>query len=643
MNVAVSFLLFTTLFPSPMPGSVLRRSLLLYLPAMCVVGGVLYFHLHALVSGSLAAYGVGRSLYDLFHILILVYVGLGILNFIRSFRRTTDPVERKKLQWILWGLAIGPGPFLLLVTLVELFVPLSPVPEEYTLVFFVLIPITFAISLIRYHLLDIEIVISRTTVYAMVFGIVVGVYLCAVAIAAFVVGSASPPAYAAGAVLVALLFEPARVRVQRFVDRRFFRVRYDFRLAERRFLERIEHCVDVQQLADLLVGDTDALIPLRRIGFFRVEEPGHRLRCMAHRGFDMLERRGVTLEPERLKTQLENPVGLTERMEPGITHEPADPGVFHRWGMVVVFPMVAEGPTLLGFLVLGEKKSGARFTSEDVDLMRNVAAQAGLEIQRIMLQQQLMEKQAEARHLAELNQLKSDFVSYVSHEFRTPLTSIRMYAELLGTIAGRVGAKGQEFLHVIEGETERLDRMVTTVLDSAKIERGVKHYRFEKCDLRSIADNVLAMMSYQLKKHRFRVDYRPGRGPAPFIADADAVGQAIMNLISNSIKYSGGRRKITLVLTRNARWVSCAVTDCGEGVSRDALPHLFEKFYRDPARSSGVQGVGLGLPLVKHIMDAHGGAVLVKSTPGKGSTFTLRFPVRGPIHGTNNKHPGGGG
>jgi two-component system phosphate regulon sensor histidine kinase PhoR len=206
-----------------------------------------------------------------------------------------------------------------------------------------------------------------------------------------------------------------------------------------------------------------------------------------------------------------------------------------------------------------------------------------------------------------------------------------MFAELLRARARRADRKTLEYLQIIEGESDRLDRMVTTILDSARIDRGVKEYHFQNADLAEITRSVMSAMNYQLSKHGFsvRLTGLSGGRRYPVHVDRDAVMEAIINLIANSIKYSAAKKHLKIALSRKGGFVQCTVEDRGRGISPEVLPHIFEKFYRDPAQSRRVQGVGLGLPLVKHIMDAHGGEVIVKSTPGRGSVFSLQLPVAG--------------
>jgi two-component system phosphate regulon sensor histidine kinase PhoR len=135
-------------------------------------------------------------------------------------------------------------------------------------------------------------------------------------------------------------------------------------------------------------------------------------------------------------------------------------------------------------------------------------------------------------------------------------------------------------------------------------------------------------MEYQLKKEGFTVrtaGLAPGRS-YPVRVDPDAVLEALINLVANAIKYSDKRKQIQLVLAEDDSWVRCSVIDRGRGIPVEALPHVFKKYYRIPSAGFEIEGVGLGLPLVKSIVEAHGGRIEVESTPGGGSRFHLLFP-----------------
>jgi two-component system phosphate regulon sensor histidine kinase PhoR len=213
-----------------------------------------------------------------------------------------------------------------------------------------------------------------------------------------------------------------------------------------------------------------------------------------------------------------------------------------------------------------------------------------------------------------------------------------MFAELMSARRPKHAAKAREYARIIDGEADRLNRLVNTILDSAKIEQGVKTYNFRDVDLGKIASRVMDAMEYQLRKQGFNVRFKPHRSPLPVYADPDAVGEALMNLVANSLKYSSTHRDLWVKMGKRGDRVFCTVRDRGCGISREALPHLFEKFYRDPAFSGRIEGVGLGLALVKHIVDAHGGSIDVQSTQGKGSMFHIELPSPRHRDGQKNKN-----
>jgi signal transduction histidine kinase len=625
----VLFLHFTFLFPA-MRWRRFRRWLgWLYAVGALIAVWQSWIYLQAAASHSLEMFRAavsGEMIQNAFVFLILL---LSVLNFILSYKSAESVSDKKKLRWMLFGLSIGPTPFIFLWVLPQAVGAAPQIPEVVFKLILLLIPASFTISIVRYHLLDIDFIINRSAVYVTVIALLLAVYVGIIGLLATSIRTPSVYTSAAAAVVVALAFEPVRRRVQRFVDKQFFRVRYNYREAQRQLIEEIKDCLDVRQLGEYLVSRIQELIPIERIGFFVLRQPGHHLELLAHHEFDMLARHGVRFDKEHLQTDLKRTVALDESIEPGLAHESANAEVFRRWGMALVFPMLSEADEILGFLVLGSKKSGGRFTVEDVDLLTTVSIQAGVAMKRIALQQELLLKQEEARRLEELSQLKSFFVSSVSHDLKTPLTSIKMFAELLRSNK-KLAAKGAgDYLEIIEGEADRLTRLINNVLDFAKMERGVKEYHFSEVGVNEVVSTVLRSMAYQFKMGKFKVHMHISSRAYRIRADADALAEAVINLLSNAMKYSGERKELSVSTFCEKGYVGVSVKDCGIGIPEDKLENIFNPFYRvDDKQTQRVGGVGLGLSIVKHVIDAHGGKIEVSSSPGEGSTFTLLF-----VHG----------
>lgn len=242
------------------------------------------------------------------------------------------------------------------------------------------------------------------------------------------------------------------------------------------------------------------------------------------------------------------------------------------------------------------------------------------------------------RHLT-LARQKTDFVSNVSHELKTPLTSIRLFAELLAE--GRVtdDAKQRRYLQVITAESARLTRLINNVLDFARLERGEKSYTFTRCDLAAVVSETVATYRPHLEQAGFKLelDLPPATTPVFVNADRDALAQVLMNLLSNAEKYSAERKEIRIELrATTAPQAACEVRvlDRGLGVPPGTESRIFEQFYRaHDSLSSGIQGSGLGLTLARQIARAHGGEITCEPRPGGGSCFTLRLPAAGKSEG----------
>jgi len=233
------------------------------------------------------------------------------------------------------------------------------------------------------------------------------------------------------------------------------------------------------------------------------------------------------------------------------------------------------------------------------------------------------------RQQMQLAQMKSDFVSNVSHELRTPLALIRMYAETLELGRIRDEKKQQDYYRIIGQETERLTRLINNILNFSRIESGKKQYHFKETDLNLIVQNLLEMYNFHIQNKGFKLIASLDPGIPKIQADEEAVAEAVLNLLDNAIKYSENEKVIAVRSFVRDSAVVIEIEDHGIGVNAEHSKYIFEKFYRvSDSLVHNTKGSGLGLTLVKHIMEAHQGRVALASTPGKGSCFSLIFPVK---------------
>ena len=228
----------------------------------------------------------------------------------------------------------------------------------------------------------------------------------------------------------------------------------------------------------------------------------------------------------------------------------------------------------------------------------------------------------------EVSRMQSDFVAAVSHEFRSPLTSIRQLSELLAE--GRVPGQDrrQMYYDTLVRETTRLQRLVEALLNFGRMEAGVRKYRFEELDAASLVERVVAEFAPQMESSGRHIELEASPALCPIDADPEALSVALRNLVDNALKYSPGRPTVWVQWAAENAHVAIRVRDRGVGIPQSERRAIFRKFFRGTAAAAAnVKGSGVGLAMVRHIVAAHGGEISVVSEPGEGSTFTILLPA----------------
>jgi two-component system, OmpR family, phosphate regulon sensor histidine kinase PhoR len=242
---------------------------------------------------------------------------------------------------------------------------------------------------------------------------------------------------------------------------------------------------------------------------------------------------------------------------------------------------------------------------------------------------------AAVRKERRLNELKSDFISNVSHELKTPLSLIRMFGELIAMGKLKNPDTSREYANIITRESERLARLIDNVLDFARMERGKVAYDFNpEADLADVVARALDVYRFRLDREglKLTVDIEPELPPVRL--DEAAMTLALLNLVDNAIKYgkpSGEGGEVTVRVQRDGANLALSVQDNGPGIEPEEQRKVFERFYRaKQARGRPIRGSGIGLSLVRHIAAAHGGKVTLVSEENRGCTFTVTVPVTAP-------------
>jgi len=305
----------------------------------------------------------------------------------------------------------------------------------------------------------------------------------------------------------------------------------------------------------------------------------------------------------------------------------------------IICPILAqEGDQ--GFIFVGTQNIETRITEGEQELVNILANQIGQTLDNARLfektwrSQQELEIKVEERtrqlsqaldEVGKVSKRKSDFISSVSHELRTPLTSIKGYAAIL--LAGKLGAVPDEIknrLEKINRHSDELVHMVNDLLDISRIESGKVNMNLENVDLRYIADKVADLLSEQMKTKSIEFNINIPDDCQRALADRGQIERVFINLVGNALKFTPEKGKIGINARRSGRIIQVDISDNGFGIPEDAQGKLFQEFFRvENAINQEVKGTGLGLALVKHIVEAHQGRIWVKSRLSEGSTFSF--------------------
>lgn len=229
---------------------------------------------------------------------------------------------------------------------------------------------------------------------------------------------------------------------------------------------------------------------------------------------------------------------------------------------------------------------------------------------------------------SETTRLKTEFVHNISHELKTPLTLIRLYGETLQRKENLTNEEKKDAYEIITKESERLSHLINNVLDFSRIEMGRKEFDLTKGDLAEVIGDTLESYRYHLEKKGFIIHKEIAVDLPEINFDGEAIASALINLLSNAMKFSSKEKDVTIKLFRKDENVVLQVADKGMGISKEEIPKIFQRFYQVRNKvAPETRGSGLGLTLVKHIIEAHNGKIQVESELGKGSVFSLILPI----------------
>jgi signal transduction histidine kinase len=634
------FLHFSVIFPREEEVSSQKKPLIysIYLPSLALILLMESFYWRGILGNSLTFFQTYKTLFLYFRVYMVAYVGFALLVLYQTYKTLEFSEDKRKIKWIVWGIVAGIFPFIFLYTLPDALFNRAPVPEVIIHLFMLLIPASFAFSILRYQAMDVDAVINRSLVYSLLTGFIVGIYLLIVGF----LGEALQryTGYQGGffpilaTLIAALLFTPARNRIRVLVDKTFYRAKYDYRKAIQKFNRQVDLAFTQEELLELLLKKLDLLLTVKRAMILLRKDDSNEFKIARWFGFSEEEIREIDREKNSLPVSLFTATavqGAKGSTDFRVIQALPENQTLNKYEIQLSFPP-AEKEELSCLLLVGKKKSGLRYSAEDVELVSQMVQEVVQALQNMRMRERIMIEQLEKEKLEELNKLKTKFISNVSHDLRTPLTAIRFSVDnMLQGVCGELSEESRRCLRMIKESSLHFSRMIENLLILSTSESGKITLSKETLPLSLVLDEACNMVTPLAEKKGINL-VKEKCEEITVYADKHCLLQIFLNLLDNAVKYtdSGGRVIVSAKKLESGKLVELEVTDNGVGISPENLERIFERFHKvSPAGTVGEKGLGIGLDIVKNLVRLHGGEIKVESPipeTGRGAKFSFTLP-----------------
>lgn len=627
----IVFLHFSFLSPKPKFINLEKKFKYLYLVGFLIYFPVIYINYLYIFLFNYTNLSLYHGLHShLLKPIIIPFFILVILNFIHSYVKTKVNSERRKILWIFVGVSFSAAIFVFLYRLPSLIFGFPIISETNMLLLQAISPILFFISVYKYQFLDIQLIVKIIIKYFIFISALILIFTGIIIILELIHFSAFENIKHLKSVLAALAsyFAADKLKspITNFVNRNFFKLEYNLYNVQRYFLSSIKSAITEKDLFNSISMAVESFIHSQNFAIIEVDINKDNSKIIKNSYFNLSENKIYQLLNIVNNNDSRLPIAKKKAFLDDINfYDETELLKDLNIEILIGYPLPNFNEFI--FLVLGTKKTGFGYSNEDIDLLNYIFTESNIELQRITMQRELLFKQEQIEKLEEISKMKSFFVSSVSHELKTPLTSIKLFTEILRSHNNIPIEKASEYLGIINAECDRLNRLIENILDFSRIEKGTKEYHFEILDLNQIIKYVITIIEFNLKFKKFTSTFNISTDEYLINADKDSLVEVFINLIDNAIKYSSDVKELTINTLEFEDYYCIEFIDRGIGIGEDELDKVFSAFYRSKdTKISKTGGTGIGLSLVKNIVESHKGRIELESELGNGSCFKLYFP-----------------
>jgi len=543
-------------------------------------------------------------------------------------RRLELTREKKQVRWLFWGFAIGAAPYALLRTL-PLLLGLTPLlPASADRILEIAMPTAFVFAVVRHQFLDIDIIIRRSLLYAVLASLLVALYLgLGVAVGRRVDGDDGGLSWMLLLVIglmAGIGFNPLRRAIGGLIDRTLFKMEHDLDQSLRMFRHDLTQVPSQVELADSLARSLTTTLSPRRL--LVMIPHGQQWQIAGADGLNCGEQLHSALSG--LTGGLTGTVAAPDSTSLPELERDDFPDVVSEAGFCLA--NVFAIPDGAGLVLLGPRQTERRYIAPDITYVQGCVTATARALERIRLVQ-AVEAATSARHrLDELNRLKNDFLSRVAHDLRTPLASISWSAaNLLDGIAGDLEPRQREYLESVHVAVELLNRLVGNLFDISRLEQGKLPFSSESVVLAPLLERAILAVKPLAVRQRVRVVVDGAEVAPPIWGNGEKLTEVVVNLLENAIRFSPPDQEVVLTVTMPAQdRVQMTVRDHGPGIDLGEINVLFDQYEQgSPSPYSQPHGFGLGLYIVKSYLEAMAGEVSAANHPEGGALFTIRFKL----------------
>jgi len=586
---------------------------------------------------SLEAYALIENLQSVFYSYVLLFVVLGLTVLFVRYVRLASSELRKQMRWVFWGISVAAAPYVFLRAL-PMAIGTSPlVSEEIANVFFLIAPLSISAAIVKENLLDIDVVISRTVVYAILSGGVVLLYVLTVSLGAHWLAQWTALSGAVfsslSVVIMALLFHPSKQILQNYVDKTFYRVKYDFQRALAHATPTLTKSLSIQELAEQTLQSLQHYLQLEGGVLVLHHDSGNQVWTRGAIALSMAE--AAEFIPKMETSRL--PLAVRSAVEETRILQVVD-RLDRSKSLQLLFPVTSKDGRTIGVVGLSRKMSGRIFLLQEIEFANALLEVMSIELHRLQLQERafadMLEKERlerEKRELEMLQKMREDLSHMVVHDLRSPLTSLLLGIEFLEkNLRGKIGEKEIGILESTRKSGKKLVELVNDLLEIHKMEEGQLKLVQERTEVKELVNDAIRQVENLAKQKEIELEVNVDLTCPPLFVDKEKITRVFVNLLSNSIKFSESKRHIHI----DGQWkdsekLLLAFKDQGPGIPPEYVQKVFDKFVQVESRETKQRfSTGLGLTYCKLAVEKHGGRIWAESELGKGSVFFVELPIQ---------------